>query len=278
MLNRYYVSKLSFGEDGKLIDSVYVYRERNGFLVDGTERKRAWLVNRMNDLDFVYCTSPRFDGLWRRTGELVYENGLFRWGLSLPQNIERRNVFISFYHQDEPYKKYLENILDDLSVNQSVQTGDIDSDNGADYIRHLIQDGYLKDTTVLIVLVGPNTKNRKHVDWEISGALNYKVGSRYAGVLALHLPNHPDYGKKTYNPSLVPRRLNANLESGYAAIYDWTTDRCLLQKYIESAFNRRENDGLIINKEILLKKNDNSDDYLENGKLKTDIIRRRYAF
>lgn len=263
MFDNYYVSKLSFRENEDLIDSVYVYREKDGRLVDGAERTRTWLVNRMKDLDFVYCVTRGIDGWWRKSGEFVYENDLFHWGRVLPKNIEQRNVFISFYHKNEKYKNYLERVLKDLSINQSVHNGDIKVDNADDYIRHLIQDGYLKDTTVLIVLVGPNTKNRKHVDWEISGALDYKVGNRYAGILALHLPNHPDYGKKTYTPSLLPKRLRANLESGYAAIYDWTTDRCALQQYIEEAFARRANVDKIENRKILLKKYDDSDDYLE---------------
>lgn len=33
------------------------------------------------------------------------------------------------------------------------------------------------------------------MDWEISGALNYKVGDHYAGLLGIVLPNHPDYEK-----------------------------------------------------------------------------------
>ena len=263
MFDQYYVSKLSFREDGHLIDSVYVYREKDGCLIDGAEHKRAWLVNRMSDFDFVYCAARGIDGRWRKSGEFVYENDLFHWGRELPQNIEQRNVFISFYHKNEKYKNYLESVLKDLSINQSVHDGDIKADNADEYIRHLIQEKHLKDTTVLIVLVGPNTKNRKHVDWEISGALNYKVGNRYAGILALHLPNHPDYGKKTYAPSLLPKRLLANLESGYAAIYDWTTDRCLLQQYIEDAFARRAYVDKIENKKIPLKDEDDVDVFWE---------------
>ena len=63
-----------------------------------------------------------------------------------------------------------------------------------DYVKQLIQKGYLYDTTVLVVLLGAKTKCRKHVDWEMSGALNRKVGDTYAGLLGLMLLTHPDYG------------------------------------------------------------------------------------
>jgi len=93
---------------------------------------------------------------------------------------------------------------------------------------------------VLVVLLGAKTKCRKHVDWEISGALNRKVGDSYAGLLGLLLPSHPDYGKNTYNGSLVPARLYDNLSSGYAIIQDYTTDRKKLQEYIELAYKNRK--------------------------------------
>jgi hypothetical protein len=120
-----------------------------------------------------------------------------------------------------------------------VGDGDINTDVSTEYIKQLIQKGFLSDTTVLVVLIGNKTKCRKHVDWEISGALNYKVGNNYAGLLGLILPNHPDYGtpKATYN--LMPARLADNFKSKYAIIRDYTTDRVELQEYIEAAFQNR---------------------------------------
>ena len=118
--------------------------------------------------------------------------------------------------------------------------GDIDSDNSDEYIKQLIHRGYLHDTTVLIVLIGLNTMHRKHIDWEIYGALNYKVGDKYSGILGLKLPNHPDYGTGEHRCDLLPSRLADNLKSNYAIIRDWTDDRIKMQEYIELAFERRE--------------------------------------
>lgn len=36
----------------------------------------------------------------------------------------------------------------------------------------------IEDSSVLVVLAGPYTWGRKHADWEISAALNKKVGGR----------------------------------------------------------------------------------------------------
>lgn len=161
----------------------------------------------------------------------------------LPQNITKRKTFLSYYHKDEQYKRYYENLFDDLIVNKSVQKGDINSDNSDEYIKQLIQKDYLYDTTVLVVLLGDKTKHRKHVDWEISGALNYKVGDHYAGLLGIVLPTHPDYGKPNYQKiySNFPKRFWANYESGYAVMIDWTEDRVFMQNAIEKAFRQRAN-------------------------------------
>lgn len=261
MNNQYYVSKLSFDEDGNFIDSVYVYSYKDGCLVDGCSRTRNWLVNRVNDFDEIKTAFADCSNKWQIGPSFIYENELFRWEKNLPRNIEKRNVFISFYHKDEKYKLALENLLYDLSINQSVHDGQINSNNADDYIRHLIQDNHLKDTTVLIVLIGPNTKNRKHVDWEISGALNYKVGNRYAGVLGLMLPNHPDFGRNRVRHSLLPQRFVVNWKSNYAIVRDWTTDTQKLQNYIEEAFFYRSDDSLIENASIPLKTEDDPDDY-----------------
>lgn len=152
----------------------------------------------------------------------------------------KRKSFISYYHKDDEQKRIeFDNLTDDMIVNKSVKVGDIDSDNGTDYIKQLIQNGYLKDTTVLIVLVGPKTKWRKHVDWEISGALNYKIGDTYAGLIGLILPGHPDFGTGQATYDLMPARLADNLKTGYAVVADWTEDRRIIQSSIEKAFDRR---------------------------------------
>ena len=125
-------------------------------------------------------------------------------------------------------------------MTKSVKDGDINSDVSDDYAKQLIQKGYLSDTTALIVLIGPKTKCRKHVDWEISGALNYKIGESYAGLLGLKLPEHYDYATDQCTYNKIPDRLADNFKSGYAIIRDYTADTKKLQEYIELAYNNRK--------------------------------------
>jgi hypothetical protein len=164
-------------------------------------------------------------------------------------------VFLSFYNKDEWYKDRFEKIFGDLFINKSVMSGEIDTDNSTDYIKRLIQQKYIEDSSVLVVLVGPKTYCRKHVDWEISAALNYKIGG-YSGLLGLCLPNHLDYGKDTFTEKNIPPRLVDNLKSKYAKFCDWTEDSGLIRRLIEEAFQDRVNNSeKIDNSRVQYKKN-----------------------
>jgi hypothetical protein len=122
----------------------------------------------------------------------------------------KRKVFIGYHHKDEYYKNLFEQLLRDVFVNKAVKFRGIDSDLTECYIWRLIQEGYISDSSVCVVLLGSKTYSRKHIDWEISAALSTKVGG-YSGLLGLILPNRPDYDLTYYIPSTVPPRLHDNV-------------------------------------------------------------------
>lgn len=236
----YFISKLSFLLGEKMIDNVFAYQYDGNNLVSLNTKDRNWLLNIHNNGYQISTLKKSLNGKWQRGTNIDYTNNLFSWDRQLPLNITKRKTFISYYHlDDQDYKEKFKNLFGDLVTHKSVEDGDIDSDNSDGYIKQLIQKGYIADTTVLVVLIGRNTKHRKHIDWEISGALNYKVGEKYSGLLGLILPDHSDFGtdKATYN--LMPTRLADNFRSKYAVIRDWTEDRVKMQEYIELAFERR---------------------------------------
>jgi len=236
----YCISKLSFAEEIKTISSVVCHVDNGDTIGDGEERNRNWLVQKADNGSTFCCIERSLDGKWDKISHFNYENGNFKWNATLPQVLTRRKTFVSYFHKDdEAYKTRFEKRFKDLIVAKSVGKDEIDSDNSDEYIKQLIQNDYLHDTTLLAVLVGPKTKCRKHIDWEIAGALNYKIGDTYAGLLGILLPNHPDYGAKTYHASNLPKRLAENVDSGYALLVDWTDDRAEMQKHIENAFKRR---------------------------------------
>ena len=105
-------------------------------------------------------------------------------------------VFISYHHaNDQFYKECLVWMGNQykIFIDQSVDTGDI-SDNLTDQaIREKIRDDYLRDSTVTFVLVGEETKRRKHVDWEIySSMIDGKVNKK-SGILVVNLPATEPY-------------------------------------------------------------------------------------
>lgn len=249
----YFVSKLSFESARRLIDNVQAFSYDNENLNDEGTKDRNWLVDKSNSGYTISALDKNSEGTWVRSNKFIYNNGYFTWNVSLPKNITKRQTFVSYYHHDdEDKRKEFDLRFKDLIVNHSVKDGDLDSQNSDSYIHTLINSQYMLNVTVLIVLLGPNTKCRKHVDWEISGALNYKVGNRYAGLLGLKLPTHPDYGQNTYDEDEYPERFIKNVESEYAILKDWTEDRHLLQQYVEEAFANRQFDDRIINKGINL--------------------------
>lgn len=235
----YCITKLSLTENG-LIDNILFYKDLGESLdSEALEKNRNWMVQQVEN-GKTFCSIKRNDlGKWNKIGDLSYDGNIFSWFV-VPQNITRRKTFVSYYHHDnqDDRTKY-ENLFGDLIVSKSVEYGDIDSENSDEYIKQLIQKEYLSDATVLVVLVGAKTKCRMHVDWEISGALNLKVGDSNAGLLGILLPSHPDYGTGNVTYDLMPARLADNFKSGYAIIRDWTDDRVKIQSYIEEAFANR---------------------------------------
>jgi hypothetical protein len=248
----YFISKLSLDEHTKLISDVTAYAYDGINLEELGDKVRSWLVYRQGEGASISALLKNNKGGWSRGNRFTYTNSLFTWDCQLPKNVARHKAFVSYYHFDDQYYfEQFDNFFRDLIVSKSVLDGDIDSANSHGYVKQLIQNGYLHDTTVLIVLIGPKTKCRMHVDWEISGALNVKVGDKYAGLLGVLLPTHPDYGTGRYKNINLPQRLAANLASGYAKIIEWTENRAELQKHIEEAFAARENDQLIVNAGLL---------------------------
>lgn len=103
----------------------------------------------------------------------------------------KHKVFISYHHDNDQWAK--EELLKinekyDIFIDGSVQIGDIDEELTADRIKEIIRDEYLKDSTVTILLVGKETKNRKHIDWELYSSMHDGEVNKKSGILVIQLP------------------------------------------------------------------------------------------
>ena len=108
-------------------------------------------------------------------------------------------AFISYHHDnDQHFKTELVLIGSAYSVfiDKSVDTGAISDSLSPQQIRTKIRDEYLKDSSVTIVLVGEETQNRKHVDWEIYSSMFDGTVNKQSGILVIDL--HSKHGISTF--------------------------------------------------------------------------------
>ena len=109
----------------------------------------------------------------------------------------KHKVFISYHHTNDQWAK--EALLkcneeNDIFIDDSVDTGDISDDLSDEEIRKKIRDEYLRETTVTILLVGTETKNRKHIDWELYSSMYDGKKNKKSGILVIQLPStNPQY-------------------------------------------------------------------------------------
>jgi hypothetical protein len=189
--------------------------------------------------------------------------------------VTKHKDFISYHHaNDQWYKNELEKMNDvfDIFVNRSVSLGDIDDEEEPQKIREIIRDEYLRDTSVLILLVGTETKNRKHVDWELYSSMRDSPRNGKSGVFVINLPttgtkyiraSHGENEKNEFHPNItewitindrttykerypyMPERIIDNLmnEKSYISIVNWDqihNNPENLRKMIELTFQDKD--------------------------------------
>lgn len=117
--------------------------------------------------------------------------------------IKKHKIFISYHHaNDGRYKEALLNLNDEwrgqIFDDRSVDTGGIDESLDAESIRTTIRDDYLSDSTVTIVLIGIETKHRKHIDWELHSSMYDGEKNKKSGIILMVLPSVGEYSSVPY--------------------------------------------------------------------------------
>ncbi len=151
----------------------------------------------------------------------------------------KHKVFISFYHHDDEwYKEEIERLFGDRMISKSVQDGEYDPDDSDEYVKRLIREDKISDSSVVVVLCGPNTWCRKHVDWEIYAGLRKSVHGT-SGLVGVLLPEFPLTSENKYSRSDLPARLADNVKSEYAKVYTWDGFKINFDSIIQEAFDNR---------------------------------------
>lgn len=186
------------------------------------------------------------------------------------QQAEKHKIFVSFHSADEWYRNEFDRLFGEHFISMSVDRGDIDPENEDDYIKRMIQQEHIVQSSVVFALYGAETYKRKHVDWEVSGGLSGKVGG-HKGLVVMLLPDFPqppydqnnNYDKSFIYPYLHPRTA-ANLQSDYADLYYWPglysqypgVGTAPMKNIIETAFNKRDShEHLIDNSQLQFEQN-----------------------
>jgi len=157
---------------------------------------------------------------------------------------ERHNVFISYHHKNDQYYKdqfeFLFSNIYDILETKAVSEGDINPNLKTETIRQKIRDEFIRTATVTIVLIGSETWKRKHIDWEISSSIRDTKYNSRTGLIGIILPTYSRTDTTKYNKCTIPPRLQDNIDSGFAKIYNWSKDPYQVSEWIHDAFLRRK--------------------------------------
>lgn len=156
-------------------------------------------------------------------------------------------TFISYHHKlDENRRRIFELRFGNghgVVLPSAVGDGEINPELPAETIRQKIRDEYLRDSSVTVVLVGAQTWQRRHVDWEISSTLRDTLHNPRGGLLGIILPAYYDayFGGRRgqYDPHTIPPRLHDNVEAGFAQLHGWTEDPDEIQSWVHAAYLRK---------------------------------------
>lgn len=147
-------------------------------------------------------------------------------------------VFITYHHDNDQYHK--ESLLrmneqHRIFLDKSVDTGDISDDLNDQTIRRIIRDDYLRDSTVTILLVGTETKHRKHIDWELYSSMIDGTVNKKSGILVVNLPStgselcttgHGSSEKARVFPEIA-NWITVDTRAEYERLYPFVPDRII---------------------------------------------------
>lgn len=159
----------------------------------------------------------------------------------------KSNIFLSYYHEDKEYSDKFQELFQNLNTKTiRLTNNDYSSD---EYISNIINENNITNTTTTIVLLGPKTYKRKHIDWDIYAALKQK-----SSLIGICLPNRNDYRLNNLILETYPPRLHDNVTSGYATIIKWTENPEKIDNIIKRSYIKSEDTNLINNRRKLQSK------------------------
>ncbi|MCC7315423.1 MAG: TIR domain-containing protein [Planctomycetes bacterium] len=150
-------------------------------------------------------------------------------------------VFVSYHHQRDQahYERFSSlfhdgfDVITDTSIERRIGSDDVG------YQQQVIREEHITGSSITIVLCGAETWKRRWVDWEIHMTLNKKHA-----LLGIALPTA---ARNQAGQIIVPDRLLANINRGFANWIGWTQDPKALRAAIDDARNWAKQTRLIDN-------------------------------
>lgn len=149
-------------------------------------------------------------------------------------------TFISYdFNQDQRFRNILKDIYASVDVVGSMELKGFDTTLNTETIQRKIREIYLQDSIVTIVLIGKDTWRIRDVDWTIASSLKDTKSNPRSGLVGIILPTHPSHEKLNYDYCTMPPRLYDNLKNNFAKIHQWSTDKMMLQEWLDQAIERK---------------------------------------
>lgn len=123
-----------------------------------------------------------------------------------PTEHARRKCFISYHDANRRAVKNFVDRFRDVIIARTIGITDADpwvDSRDAGYIKRVIREKHLTDSTVTIVLIDRCTWSRRFVDWEIASSLRNDPNNKRNGLLGIKLQSGfrpPNVSKTTYLP------------------------------------------------------------------------------
>lgn len=178
-----------------------------------------------------------------------YGNPFLRDALRSLQIPVKPKVFVSYHHgNDQGYADRFTSVFHEQyeAVTDRSLDEPLDSEN-PDYIYQQIRDKYISGTSCTVVMCGAQSMNRKFIDWEIKATLD-----KQHGLLGVALPTA---SRSTTGNIIVPDRLYANIQSGYAHWIQWTENAQQMLSAINAAREKAKSTWLINNSASMMSRN-----------------------
>ena len=158
-------------------------------------------------------------------------------------------IFVSYHHKNDQwwYDQFSKlfagsyDLFTDTSIGRR-----IDSDDPL-YQSRKIREDHISGSSITVVLIGAETWERKHVDWEI-----YATLAKKHALLGIALPT---CAKTPKGEVIVPGRLYDNLVSGFAKWIHWANDATAVSNAITNARQLAKAPALIVNSRPQLGRN-----------------------